>query len=255
MVTPRLLKSVVTISVSIFLMPVTSWVDGLPNHTFASAALASVPEQLKTALNYAPPRRGTPRRTQGTGSRGCSQSQPVALELIVPNDHTAQTVSGHPTFFWHVSDIPNQPVEFSLVEAGVAQPIFVKQIQPQKPGLVRMEMPKNLPELSPDKEYRWSVSLVCNANRRSNDTFAQSWVKRVSGTAALEQQLATARSDRDRALVYAKAGLWYDALNAISTAQAANPTDSSIREDFLNLLDQAGLTKVALQERQHVAKQ
>jgi hypothetical protein len=49
--------------------------------------------------------------------------------------------------------------------------------------------------------------------------------------------------------VYAKAGLWYDALNVISTAQASNSTDPSIREDFLLLLEEAGLKEVALQER------
>jgi hypothetical protein len=255
MVTSRLLMSVVTASASMFLMPVTSWVDGLPNHTFASPALASFPEQTKSNFSYVPPYRGTPRRTQGTGSRGGDSSEAVTLKLLVPSDHTGQTLSGHPTFFWYVSEIPTEPVEFSLVESGVAQPIFVQQLQLQKAGIIRMEIPKNLPELVPGKEYRWSVTLVRNANRRSNDTFAQSWIKRLPETPELAQQLAAAKSDRERASIYAKAGLCYDALNALSIAQAANPTDSSIREDFLSLLAQVGLTEVAEQERQHLARQ
>jgi hypothetical protein len=140
------------------------------------------------------------------------------------------------------------------VESGVAEPIFVQQIQIQKAGIVRMEMPKNLPELVPGKEYRWSVSLIRNDNRRSDDTFAQSWIKPVPETPELKQQLAAAKSDRERASIYAQAGLWYNALNALSTAQAANPTDPSIREDFLSLLAQAGLTEVVVQERQHLAR-
>jgi hypothetical protein len=140
-------------------------------------------------------------------------------------------------------------MEFALVETGVAQPIFVQQLQPQKAGIVRLEMPKNLPELVSGRDYRWSVTVICNANQRSNDTFAQGWIKRVPGTQALEQQLAGATTPRDRASVYAKAGLWYDALNVISTAQASHSTDPSIREDFLLLLEEAGLKEVALQER------
>ena len=255
MVNSRLLMSVVTATASMFLMPVTSWVDGLPNYTFASPAFASFPEQTKSNFKYVPPNRGIPRQTQGTGTRGDDQSESVALQLLAPNDHTGQTLSGHPTFFWYVSEIPREPVEFSLVESGVAEPIFVQQIQIQKAGIVRMEMPKNLPELVPGKEYRWSVSLIRNDNRRSDDTFAQSWIKPVPETPELKQQLAAAKSDRERASIYAQAGLWYNALNALSTAQAANPTDPSIREDFLSLLAQAGLTEVVVQERQHLARQ
>ncbi len=248
MATSRLFKSMVTAAASIFLMPVTSLVEGLPNLIFTSPALASFPQQTEAHFSYVPPNRGTPRQTQGTGSRGCTQSQPINLALLVPNDHTAQTSSGHPTFFWYISEKPSQPMEFALVETGVAQPIFVQQLQPQKAGIVRLEMPKHLPELVSNRDYRWSVTVICNANQRSNDTFAQGWIKRVPGTPALEQQLAAATTPRDRASVYAKAGLWYDALNVISTAQASNSTDPSIREDFLLLLEEAGLKEVALQE-------
>lgn len=252
MLTSRLLMSVVTASASIFLMPVTSWIDGLPNATFASPALASFPEQTQSSnFNYVPPYRGTPRRTQGTGTRGGDESERAALKLLVPSDHTGQTLSGHPTFFWYISEIPEEPVEFALVETGVAQPIFVQQLQLQKAGIVRLEMPQNLPALVPGKEYRWSVTLINNANQRSDDTFAQSWIKRVAETPVLKQKLAAARSDRDRASVYAEAGLWYDALNTLSTPQA----DPSNREAFLSLLEQAGLTDVAQQERQRLARQ
>ena len=245
----HLLVSLVTATASVFVMPITNWGEGLPNRTFASPALASFPEQTKSKVQYVPPNRGTPRRTQGTGTRGGDEPESVALKLLVPDDHTGQTISGHPTFFWYISEVPKEPVEFSLVESGVAQPIFVQQLQLNKAGIVRIEMPKNLPELVPGREYRWSVTVISNANRRSNDTFAQSWIKRVPTTPTLKQQLAAAKSDRDRALIYAKAGLWYDALNTLSTAQSANSTNSPMRQDFLSLLDRAGLAEVAEQER------
>lgn len=241
MVSSRLLISAVTATASLFLMPVTSWLDGLPNFTLTSSALASSPELTIQNFSYVPPYRGTPRRTQGTGSRGGDPSESIRLKLLVPSDHTGQTRSGHPTFFWYISELPPEPMEFSLVESGVAQPIFVQQLKPKQAGIVRMDMPKNLPELVPGKEYRWSVTLIDNANRRTNDTFAQSWIKRVPETPGLQQQLATAKSDRDRASIYAKAGLWYDALNALWTAQSANSTGSSIHEELLSLLARAGL--------------
>jgi hypothetical protein len=229
-------------------MPVTRWVDGFPYQTFAISALASSPEQTQSTFNYIPPYRGTPRRTQGTGSRGDDELESVTLKLLVPSNHTGQTVSGHPTFYWYVSEVPTETVEFSLVESEVAQPIFVQQIRLQKPGIVRMEMPENLPQLVPGKEYRWSVTLIDNANQPSSDTFAQSWIKRVPETPELKQQLAATKTDRDRASVYAKAGLWYDTISTLIKAQAANPSDSSVHDDFVELLDQAGLTEIAAQE-------
>ncbi|AFZ18392.1 DUF928 domain-containing protein [Allocoleopsis franciscana] len=248
MVNTRLMMSVVTATASLFLMPVIRWVDGSPLQKLSSPALASFAEQPAYKFNYVPPYRGTPRRTQGAGTRGGDESGEVTLKLLVPDDHTGQTLSGHPTFFWYVSEIPEEPVEFALVESGVAQPIFVQQLQLEKAGIIRLKMPKNLPALVPGKEYRWSVSLVSNANRRSSDTVAQSWIKRVAETPALKQQLATAKSDRDRASIYAEAGLWYDAINILLKAQSTNSTDRSIHEAFLSLLDRAGLTEVAEQE-------
>jgi len=253
MVNSRLLISVVTATASIVLMPVTNWLDGSLN-LLTSPALAIPTQTQSKNFSYVPPQRGMPRRTQGAGSRGCTESQAVELALLVPNDHTAETLSGHPTFSWYVSTLPSEPLEFALVESGVAEPIFVKQLQLQKAGIVQLEMPKNLPELVPGKEYRWSVTLICNAERRSNDTFAQSWIKRVPRPPALEQQLGTATTERDRALAYAEAGLWYDAIDTLIAAQTSYSTNSSIREDFLALLEQAGVPGIPMQAQQRLAK-
>jgi hypothetical protein len=57
----------------------------------------------------------------------------------------------------------------------------------------------------------------------------------------LTQKIAAASSERDRALIYAEAGLWYDALEAISTAYRDNLKDKSILEDRLLLLEQGEL--------------
>jgi hypothetical protein len=116
-------------------------------------------------------------------------------------------------------------------------------------------MPNNLPELLVGKEYRWSVTLLCNRDRPSANPFIQTWIERIPTTPSLTQQLAAASSDRDRASIYAQAGLWYDALAAISAAHTANPKDISILEERLLLLDSVGLARVAAQERQSLARQ
>jgi predicted Zn-dependent protease len=104
--------------------------------------------------------------------------------------------------------------------------------------------------------------VLCKEGRPSANVYLQSWIERVPITPAVSQQLNSATSTsnsltkrlRDRASIYARSGLWYDALADLSTAQTLNPNEQSLKEDFLSLLDQVGLTEVALQERQRLAK-
>lgn len=139
------------------------------------------------------------------------------------------------------------PMQFALVEPGVARPLLAKSLKADKTGLVQLELPKDAPQLSPERKYRWTVSLICNSQRPSENVYATAWVKRVTTTANQAKALVEAGSDNQRALVYAQSGLWYDALTAMSKAYQANPQDSSTRESFVSLLDQVGLTQVAMQ--------
>lgn len=255
----RKLATVVGGAASIFLMPaIGSW-DAALNQTFrypsANLGFSSV-AWADTPVQYVPPSRGTPKNSVGAGSRGCPQSVPVTLALLVPNDHNGQTVSGHPTFSWYMSDKTSVPVEFALVEPGVAKPVFVKQMQVSQAGIMQVQLPNELPELATGKKYRWSVSQICDSNRPSNNVFVQSWVERVSPNSELSQKLATVKTEdsslqavRERARIYAQAGLWYDALQALSTGYTANPNDPSIKADFLALLAQGGLTQISAIER------
>jgi hypothetical protein len=153
-------------------------------------------------------------------------------------------------------------MKFTLMEPGVAKPLYVKQMDSPKVGIIQMELPKDLPELVAGRKYGWSVTLVCNPRRPSANPYFYSWIERVAATPALEQQLAVATSQTSsppetlhkRALIYAQAGLWYNSLGDISTALTANPNNSSVQEDFLDLLAQVGLTEVAKQEQQRLAK-
>jgi hypothetical protein len=162
-------------------------------------------------------------------------------------------------------------MQFALVEdQSGGQTIWQKQIDLPKPGIIQMEIPKDRPELISGKTYRWTVTLVCNSKQPSANRYFISYIQRVSATPALEQQLATTHSnrdsspktihaenalvDRERASVYARSGLWYDAMSTLSKAAKANPKDSLVQEDLFALLDQVGLREVANQERQRLTK-
>lgn len=198
---------------------------------------------------YVPPQNPQrPRRTHGAGSRGCSEGKPISLNLITPKDHVPTTVSGHPSFLWHVS--APAPMSFALVEPGVAKPVLEKQLKVEKPGFVQLDIPQGIPELVEGKEYRWTVSVICNENSPSENIYARSWIKRVPITPTVDQKLAVATQERERAAAYAQNGVWFDAITTIYKASEEHPRDRLTSEYLVKLLEQVGLSKLATQEQQ-----
>lgn len=258
MVNFRQLTTVLTGTTSLLLMQLLAAISYPQNTLFSgnfALELTSPAQAGQTAMTYRPPNRGAPRSTQGTGSRGCPDAGPVGLSLLAPNDHTGLTAEGHPAFLWYLSEVPAAPLEFTLVQPGVAKPLFVKQMQPKQAGIVQIEMPKDLPELVAGQKYQWSVSIVCNANRRSADVFAHSWIERVSPTSDVMAKLATATSDQEKAQIYASAGLWYDALATSYKLSATQPKNTAFVNSLITLLEQGGLQQEAAKEKQRLAMQ
>ncbi|MBD1839201.1 DUF928 domain-containing protein [Coleofasciculus sp. FACHB-64] len=246
---------------------------------FSSTAYADVVPKTPTGSGYEPGDVGAPGGTIGTGTRvryqppddgmiprggtrgvdespiECSESQPTSVTLLAPTTHTGLTASGHPIFYWYLSGTQSVPLAFTLVDPGVSKPIIEQTIQTPKAGINQLQMSKELPELVPGREYLWTVTLKCNPKRRSEDQIAQGWIKHVPATPALEKQLAAARSQIGKAAIYARSAYWYDTLGVILAAHATSPKDRLIRQEFLSLLEQIGLTEVKEQEQQRLVRQ
>jgi hypothetical protein len=182
-----------------------------------------------------PPSRGNPpyQRIRGGASRGCDRAFNNELTLLAPSDHMALTTQAHPTFFFHLSNTPEQAVRFTLVEPEVAEPILEKTIPVAESGVIEVTLPSQSPNLEVGKNYRWSVSLVCNPQRPSQNVFAFAWIERIAVPSELSKELAQAPNYS--ALTYAQAGIWYDAL--------ANSYGTSLIL-FGQLIEQIGLIGV-----------
>ena len=227
----------------------------------ASISQTSFPASANAAQvkQYVPPsNRERLQRTEGGGSRGCTNAAPVSLSLLTPKDHIARTVSAHPTFLWHISDATSAPLVFTLTERGANQPIFQQQLKADRAGIMRLEVPQTAPALVEGKEYRWTVTLMCSEKRPSENVYARAWIERVATPSDLNQKLASVSSDREspserlrqRALIYAQSGLWYDAVATLDRVRTANPTEKQAANLFVSLLEQVGLNQVATLERQ-----
>lgn len=273
-------SSVIVGSTSMISLLLFSVAHPLPTHAqnFAHVSRTNpnflIAQANGSRIRFVPPVVKNPRQSQGSGTRGCKNKpleQNLVTLLIPSKDDIGQTLSSHPTFLWHLSQLVSVPMQFALVEdKSGGQTIWEKQIDSPEPGMIQMEIPKDRPKLISGKTYRWTVTLVCNSKQPSANRYFISYIQRVSATPTLEQQLATTHSnrdsspktmrsentlvDRERASIYARSGLWYDAIGTLSKAAKANPKDSLLQEDLFALLDQVGLGEVANQERQRLAK-
>lgn len=85
----------------------------------------------------------------------------------------------------------------------------------------------------PDK-VKLNQSINLSRSEKDAHSEASAWIN-----------LANLHSYQNKTAIYADAGLWYDALGAISDAIGAHPDDASLREQRASLLKQVGLVQAA----------
>ncbi|MBV6626079.1 MAG: DUF928 domain-containing protein [Rivularia sp. (in: Bacteria)] len=169
-----------------------------------------------------------PPRTNGrsAGSRGCSsnsrilQNAPPALILLSPNKKRATTISSNPIFAWFVRDTQTRKMQFRLYQKDRATKEYelVKEIKDKdfesKAGIMVLPLPKTV-KLARGKKYLWQVELVCDRNRPSANLFAEAEIEIATMQPTLKNKLNQTANPDDKAMLFAKHGLEYDALMSV----------------------------------------
>lgn len=181
------------------------------------------------------------------GSRGWNERMP-SLYVLAPN-HTGLTTRGQPSLFWYQSGPASTRIEFALIEPGKPKPILrVGADKSDQTGIHRIMLSRYNISLAPGVLYKWTVSLVPNPAARSQDVIASDTIQRIEPDAQLVAALGS-RSALERAGTYARRGIWYDALEAITNEIETAPKDKELRRLRAAFLEQVDLRAVALTER------
>jgi len=218
----------------------------------SAAVQAKDPEPTKTAtsLSYKPPMRGAPATRIGGGSRSAGLA--LRLNVLAPGE-TGDTTQGKPTIYWFVSQAVEVPMELTItnnesLQAAVKPLLEISLKPPIKKGIHALRLADHGIVLRPDIEYQWFVAVVRNPAQRSNDVIAGGTIKRVPESDALQAQLKQS-AQAERAAVYAEAGIWYDAIDQLSTQIGADGGNRALREQRAALLEQVGLREAAAYDR------
>ena len=177
------------------------------------------------------------------GSRGTGP-ETIALDVLAP-DEIGITTQEQPSLFWFQSKPANARFELTLLQDNKVKPIVdVKVDRAAKAGVQRLKLSDEGVKLTPGVEYQWVVALITDPDNRSKDLIASGVIKRTEPSAELKGKLARADA-ASLPGVYAEAGIWYDALAALSDQIDANPDNQALRQARADLLRQVGLKTAA----------
>ena len=192
---------------------------------------------------YRPPMWGAPKGRVAGGTRG-STGGVTSLYVLAP-DHQGWSSKSQPCLYWFLSELTDYPIEFTLVENRAVRPLVEIRVDtPRRAGIQPIRLADHDVHLEPDVPYRWFIAVVRDVHNRSKDLLA-------GGTLCYREQpqdlrASLARAGADKAVhVYARAGFWYDALQAVCERLKAQPHDKELRLIRVSLLEQVGLNEVA----------
>lgn len=193
---------------------------------------------------YKPPKRGAPGGRVGGGTRG-EYDLYLTARVLAPGQVRGLTSQDQPELYWYISKVTEVPIEFTLIDEESIAPLIEKKLPaPTKAGIQRIQLSDFGFRLSPDKMYRWSIALVLDPDHRSKDIIASARIQR-----ALPSEIPTTRLGQvdavEATFIHAEAGLWYDAIAAISQAIRESPEATRFHQMRGALLEQVDLGEVA----------
>ncbi|BAZ30229.1 hypothetical protein NIES4074_26850 [Cylindrospermum sp. NIES-4074] len=212
--------------------------------------LAPLPEvnNSKISQNFIPPNRGTPNTTAGGASRGsCDEKLNKGKKLItplIPQDNLGLTFSERPTFYWFLRRITAQNADFSLIDAKGKAVYRTSFILPRKPGIIGFTLPVKAPELKVGERYHWYMGISCGLKDIEDKLIVvEGWVERIDPTPDLLQKLKNTNPNKISE-VYAKSGIWHEAVNTLVQQRCISPKDKTVLGNWKALLESVGLKNV-----------
>jgi len=190
---------------------------------------------------YVPPRRGGPANVAAAATRSGSDATP-RLKLLAPA-HTGLTVAAQPTLYLYVAEPGTVRVRVMRAASLADAPLATGQIDvAAAPAIVPLSLLGLNATLRPGTAYEVIVSMYDGRSgaMRGGDS---AMIERVSEPAGLSA--AQTGAPLARARLFAKAGLWFDAVGAVSEAVNAAPASPAARGHRAALLEQAGLGAIA----------
>jgi hypothetical protein len=203
-------------------------------------AHAEQPGPVAGGLKYQPPPDSqSGYRVSPDRIRGC-EDVPRPILLVLAPDHVGQTAHEQPVLYWYLSRATSYPVAVTLIDLDSPIPLLKTRLGPPlQPGVLRVRLADYGVRLVPGTLYQWFVALMPDTMHACEEVLSGGVI--VRALAADKRPPSKAAAPQR----YAEAGLWYDAISAISDLIEAAPHDATLRQQRAALLEQVGLLEAA----------
>ncbi len=183
-------------------------------------------------LEYDPPINGQPETEPGNTSRGDCPRTDKPFTPLIPQNNGINTLAEYPTL-WFYS--PYKQFTLNLViEDKDSNNTVVNEIYEIKQGesIVGVTLPKNMLGLEVNRTYNWRVKFTCDPLVEASAAAASGVIQRVT----TDEYLITHSSIKERIRLYAKQGLWAEAITTLIEARKFNPADEELQQNWSDLL-------------------
>lgn len=188
---------------------------------FLSASTANGLRSINTSpIN----RKVDQRKSSSGGTRSECQSNVIkdSLTLLVPDEKIVhQTATDNPSFLLY-SKVSTRTI-FTLVDPDVAEPLVEKLLIIDQPGYHQVDLPQSV-HLKANKTYSWHIAIYCLNDSENYREILGAAVKYVPLSPKILTQLRLTKSLEEIAIIYAKEGMWYDAINFANRAYSESPS-------------------------------
>lgn len=210
-----------------------------------------------TAVTFTPPKEvgnAPTGETTGGATRNGGQcnayttnhNAQIATPLL-PKGYPGLTVKERPTFFAYVPQTGATEASFTLLNSSGNLIYRRKVALPFKGGMVSISLPKTVSALEVGQNYKWFLEIHCLPTIDPDNPVVDGWVSRTQINTSLARELEGAKTFHDRAVAYARAGIWYEAVSNMVAARRSHPQDSTLAESWGELLTSVGLGAIASQ--------
>ncbi|MGB7059883.1 MAG: DUF928 domain-containing protein [Geitlerinemataceae cyanobacterium] len=195
---------------------------------------------IRGEVEFQLPDDSAPRTSESGGVRG---NDTPPLTALLPSTQTGRTLSARPTFFVYLPPTTSQQAFFS-VQDEQGNFVYHTVVNISTSGeTIAIATPEDAPELEVGKNYLWMFApLEPNGILRPDNSNVVGWVKRVEPVASSPEVVL---SPVEQATKYAAAGIWYDTLEVLASAQLEQPSDETLASEWQDLLTEVGLEQVS----------
>jgi hypothetical protein len=156
------------------------------------------------------------------------------------------TTQAQPRLYWYLNPGFRNKVRFRLAEVGASPPLLEVLLPPApNGGIQHLDLDKHDVVLEPGLVYEWGVLLEPFPHQRMPPLLSASRI--VINDSA--RQIISAKP-AERPYLAAAQGYWYDAVDWVSRLIEEAEGDAGWRLQRADLLEQGGLSSIALYERE-----